>query len=218
MADWLDTAFYAFDGCFFRVMNSLAQSSGWFFTPFFNFISFFANKGLCLIILSVILLLFKKSRKVGFCMLLAIGIGALFTNLLLKPWVARIRPYEKDVLYRHFWSFVGGNKESDLSFPSGHVTATASCMLALFLSANKRWSWVGLIFTALMCASRIYLIVHYATDVIGGLIVGIISGTISYFVVKWLNKLIEKYKEKPFSKFVIHADVLNIFRKNKKSE
>ena len=213
MADWLDTAFSAFDGCLFRVMNSLAQSNGDFFTPFFNFISFFASKGLFLIILSVILLFFKKSRRVGFCMLLAIGIGALLTNVLLKPFVARVRPYEKQVLYRHFWSFVGANKESDLSFPSGHVTATASCMLALFLSTNKKWSWVGLVFTALMCLSRIYLIVHYATDVIGGLIVGFSAGIISYFIVRYLYKLLAKSQDKPFSRFVLSADIINIFRK-----
>ncbi len=213
MANWLDTAFFEFDGCFFRVMNSLAQSKGWFFTPFFNFISFFADKGLFLIILSVILLLFKKSRKAGFCMLLAIGIGAIFTNLALKPWVARIRPYDAQPLYRHFWSFVGGNKESDLSFPSGHVTATASCTFALFLSAKKKWSWVVLPFIILMGLSRIYLIVHYATDVIGGLIVGLSAGVISYLIVKMLYRRLEKSQNARFSSFVLQADILDLFNK-----
>ena len=65
-----------------------------------------------------------------------------------------------------------------------------------------------------MGLSRIYLVVHYSTDVIGGLIVGGISAVIGYFVVKYIYKYINKNPDKPFCKFIINADIKDVFSKN----
>ena len=64
-----------------------------------------------------------------------------------------------------------------------------------------------------MGLSRIYLMVHYTTDVIAGLIVGGIAGIIGYFIVKLIYNLVNKYKEKKFCKFLLKADIINIFKK-----
>ena len=109
-------------------------------------------------------------------MLLAIGVGALFTNVIIKNAVARPRPFYENVTYLEFWKEAGATKVSEYSFPSGHTTSIMAFATALFIMCNKKWSWVGFVGTILMGVSRIYLIAHYTTDVIGGIIVGGVAG------------------------------------------
>lgn len=215
MAEWLNSSFSQIDFFFARIFNDLAISAGSFFTPFFKIVSFFGDKGLFFIALSIVLILFKKTRKVGINMILAIGIGALFTNVLIKNLVARGRPYTTSA-YQDFWKAVGSVVESEKSFPSGHATVTMSAMTALFLTCNKKWSFIGFLFTALVCASRIYLVVHYFTDVLGGVIVGGLSATIAFFVVKRIFSLVIKNQDKKFCAFFLNADILNVFKKKAK--
>ena len=212
MALWLDNTFYGFDKWFFEIFHTLAKSCGVIFSPFFKFITFFGDKGLAMIFLGVIMLLFSKTRKAGLSALIAIAIGSIFTNLILKDAVARVRPYEASELYRSFWEFVQYKKFSSFSFPSGHATVTATTMMALFLCFNKKWSWGCLVFAFLMGLSRIYLTVHYASDVIGGLSIGAISGTIAYFIISALyNKLILS-KDNAFTRFVKNADLIEFIK------
>ena len=213
MAEWLNSTFFTFDSVVFNLMHSLAKSAGNFFTPFFKIVSFLGEGGVFFIILAVILLLFKNTRKLGLSILLSLGVGALFTNVVIKNAVARPRPFNANEEYRGFWLFVSGKEQSEFSFPSGHTTATMASMMAIFLCCNKKWSWTGFVFAFIMGLSRIYLMVHYTTDVIAGLIVGGIAGIIGYFIVKLIYNLVNKYKEKKFCKFLLKADIINIFKK-----
>ena len=214
MSNWLNLTFHNFDSAVFNAVNSLAKSAGGFFTPFFKFVSFFGEGGIFFILLSVALMLFKNTRKCGFTMLLALGIGALMTNVIIKNAVARPRPYTTDE-FRHFWQAVGATSVSEFSFPSGHTTSTMAVMTALFLTANKKWSWFGFIVALLMGLSRIYLVVHYASDVVAGLLVGGICGTVAYFIVKYLFTILEKRSDKKFCAFILKADIINLFKKEK---
>lgn len=213
MAEWLNTAFYGFDNLIFNGAHGLAQVAGAFFTPFFTFITFFGEKGLFFVFLSLILMLFAKTRKLGLTMLVAIGVGALLTNVILKNAVARQRPYVQSQVYADFHKFVGARLESDLSFPSGHTTVTMTSMTALFLLCNKKWSWVGFIFALLMGLSRIYLIVHYPTDVVAALIVGLGSGVAAYFIVKGVYKIIENKRQVKFCYHFLNFDLIKVFKK-----
>ncbi len=195
MAQWLNSAFFNFDRSVFLSMHNLAVNQGGFFTPFLSFITFFGNGGWFPLVVGVILLLFKKTRKVGFTILLSVGIGAIFTNLILKNAVARPRPYIESNEYKEWWQFVWGKTESDLSFPSGHMTCTMAFATALFLTCDKKISWLIFIFAFLMGLSRVYLIVHYATDVIVGALVGLISGILGYLLCKLMGKIINKKTE-----------------------
>ncbi len=217
MAEWLNSTFYSFDAGVFNFMNGLAKSAGSFFTPFFKVVSFFGEAGIFFIILSVIFLLFRKSRRLGVNMLLAIAIGAIFTNLIIKNAVARPRPFTRDE-YKDFWLFVSGKNQSEYSFPSGHTTVTATCMMAMLLTCNKKWSWLGMVAVILMAFSRVYLIVHYTTDVIAGMIIGLIAGTIAFFVTRLIYHYIYKYQEKKFGKFFLNADLLSLFFKKEDKE
>ena len=188
-AIWINNSFAVFDQSVAVFIHRLYETGGGFFTPFFEFISELGHDGIPLIIISLILMLFRKTRKYGTAMLIGLAIGALITNCCLKILIARARPYSDETkaffntdLYQRLWLTVGQNVESDKSFPSGHTTAAFASMTALFLSGNRKISWTAFIFAVLMAIARIYLVVHFASDVIAGIIVGIIAGIIGYYV------------------------------------
>lgn len=215
MANWLNQAFFSFDKGAFIVMNNLQKVAGGFFSPFCEFISFFGDGGIFLIILSLVLMLFRKSRKVGVSMLLAIGVGALFTNVILKNVVARERPFNASPLYHAFWLDAGASSVSEFSFPSGHTTVVMTSMTALFLSTNKKKSWTAYLFVLLTGFARVYLIVHYLTDVLAGLLIGFASGIIGYYLGKAIFNCFEKHSEKKACYFLLNADLMNLIKKKK---
>lgn len=138
----------------------------------------FGDGGIFWIALAVIFLIFKKTRKMGLCMGLALLMGFIVGNLVLKNVVARIRPYdlnpEIEILVKHL---------SDFSFPSGHTLASFEAATAIFIN-NKKWGVPALVLAFLVAISRIYLYVHYPTDVLAGMLLGITFAVISCFIIK----------------------------------
>ena len=182
-AIWINNTFAAFDQSMAVLVHKLYDIGGGFFTPFFEIISELGHGGIPLIILSLILMLFSRTRRYGTAMLFGLAIGALITNCCLKILIARARPYSDETqaffntdLYQKLWMTVGQNVESDKSFPSGHTTAAFASMTALFLTGNKKYSWAAFIFAFLMAVARIYLVVHFASDVLAGVAVGVLAG------------------------------------------
>ena len=139
------------------------------------FVSHLGDHGKIWIILCLILLLFKRTRKAGFCGLIALLINLLITNVTLKPLIGRIRPYEQfsDLLLLL-------EKQKDFSFPSGHTSSSFAAAWAIFQmdrDGNKR-TILGLtaLFLAIWIAwSRLYVAVHFPTDVLAGVVIGIFS-------------------------------------------
>lgn len=203
---WIFSTFELFDQNLALFFHKLYDLAGWFFTPFFEFISFLGHDGIPLIILSILLMLFRKTRRFGTAMLISVAIGALFTNCCLKILIARPRPYSDQTaellgtnLFKELWLTVGQNMESDKSFPSGHTTAAFATMMAVFLVGNKKVSWTAFIFAFLMAVARIYLVVHFASDVLAGIIVGVIAGILGTWIAKKIPQAYYK-SEKPFRK------------------
>ena len=170
---WLNTAFAAFDQTVTSAIHRLYETAGWFFTPFLELISLLGKGGAALILLSLCLIFFRRTRRFGTAMLLGLTIGALCTNLFIKVVIARPRPYaDENGFFYPLWQMMGMHVESDKSFPSGHTTAAFASMVPVFLLGKKRVSWTALIFAVLMGISRIYLVVHYPSDVLGGWCLG----------------------------------------------
>jgi len=200
VALWLNTVFAGFDQAVTAAIHNLYTFGGAFFTPFLEFVSILGDGGIFLIAVSALLICFKKTRRIGTAMLLSVAIGALFTNLWLKVVVARPRPYsDPNGFYYPLWVTMGQHIESDMSFPSGHTTAAFSTMTALFLAGNKKYSWMAFIFAFLMGISRIYLAVHYPSDVLGGIAVGAVAAVIGTLIAFKLPRVyyeLEFFKKK----------------------
>ncbi len=211
VASWLNSTFADFDLAIFDFFHRLHDSAaGGFLDVFFNAITTLGHDGIALIIISLILMLFKKTRKAGSAMLAGIIVGAIFTNLTIKPLVSRPRPYTHlDSPVYQWWLNAGAQVESDHSFPSGHTTSAMAMVTGLFCVTNKKISWLAFLFAIFMGMSRIYLCVHYPTDVIGGLIIGAIGGIIGGLLVNWFYK----HDEHKLNKAYINFSFANLSKK-----
>ena len=213
MAEWLNNTFNGLDSGVFRALHNLAESAGGFFTPLFRAVSIIGEKGIIFFVLAIVLMLFSKTRKQGVCMFGALCIGAIIASLILKNAVARVRPYDASAEYYGFWEYVNGKTSDSFCFPSGHTTMITAAMTALFICFNKKWSWVGFIGVILMGVSRVYLVSHYCSDVIGGIIVGAVSAVIAYFITKLIYYILEKNKDKKFCAWCLNFDIKSLFKK-----
>lgn len=212
---WLDSAFSTFDSNILSAMHRLALSSSGVFTPLMEFISLFGTKGIFSIALGVLFLLFAKTRKTGVAVLVSVIVSALICNVTLKPLVDRYRPYTKSP-FAEWWGIVGAHLESDRSFPSGHVNNITAVLVSIFLfSKNKRYTWPLFLGIPLMCLSRIYLMVHYPTDVIAGAFTGFISAVIGFFITRAIYAIIVKNKHESFCDFFLNFDIMLIFNKKR---
>ena len=186
-AAWLNTTFANFDQSITTAVHRLYEVCGSWMTPVMELISLLGKGGIALIVLSLVLLVIRKTRRFGTAMLLGLAIGAVVVNLWLKVVVARPRPYaDINGFYYPLWQMMGSHTESDYSFPSGHTNAAFACMVPAFLLGKKSWSWLCLLFAFLMGVSRIYLVVHYPSDVLGGLIMGTLAGLLGVLIMKHL--------------------------------
>ena len=134
MAAWLNDTFAAFDATILGALHALAECGGFALTPLFEAVSFVGEKGACFFALAFVLMVFKRTRRAGTVMFVAICLGALATNIVLKDLVARPRPFESSALFLDWWRFAGAAPEDGFSFPSGHMTAASAAMAALMLA------------------------------------------------------------------------------------
>ena len=147
------------------------------------FITSLGNAGIIWIVLAVVLLILPKTRKTGIIVAAALLMDLILCNLILKNLVARVRPYDVNTAIA-----ILIKKPLDFSFPSGHTAGSFAAMTALFLAKMKK-AWIAaLVLAVLIAFSRLYFYVHYPTDVLGGAVVGILSGIIGYTIVEKIDK------------------------------
>lgn len=170
------------------------------------------DEGIIFIAMGIVLMCTKKYRKAGVTLLLALLVMMICNNLVLKELIARVRPfnlYELDPVKYAEW---GGetaryffpnlvHAPSSYSFPSGHTSSAFAAAIAVLWYDRK----IGIpttIFAALMGFSRIYVEVHYCTDVIAGAIVGALYALIAVLIAKFLFPVLDKYVFSKISEFV----------------
>ena len=133
-------------------------------------ITTFGDGGIFWIAWSVLLMFFPKTRKTGLGMAFALAMGLVVCNMTLKPMVARIRPYDLQAELGVTINLLQGAMH-DFSFPSGHTIASFEAATVL-LKNSKKMGIPAYILAIMIAFSRLYLYVHYPTDVIASIILG----------------------------------------------
>ena len=157
------------------------------------------NGGAVFIAIGLVLLFTKKYRKAGLAVIVALLVMLLCNDLFLKEFFARPRPFillETDPEKYAFWGrgYVYPeliSKPTSFSFPSGHTASAFAAAIAL-LWHNRKIGVPVTIFSVLMGFSRIYVEVHYCTDVIAGVISGTICALVAVLIVKYLFPVVDK--------------------------
>ncbi len=147
---------------------------------FMPLITRLGDHGLFWIVVALILLVFPKTRKTGAMMGVAMILGLLIGNTLMKPGFARIRPYDH-AAGRAVELLV--ERLSDFSFPSGHTLVCFEAATVLMIRQRKPWGIIALVAAFLVAFSRLYLYVHYPTDVLVGMILGTLFGFCGVWIV-----------------------------------
>ena len=157
-------------------------------------ITVLGDAGIFWIAVSVLFMITKKYRKTGIGMMLALLMGLVVCNIWLKPAVARIRPYDFQLQYFQKEIALLAGAMHDFSFPSGHTIASFEAAVVILLN-HKKLGIGAMILAALIAFSRLYLYVHYPTDVIVSIILGTAFAFIGNFLAqKIMNKLPAKLK------------------------
>lgn len=159
-----------------------------FLDPIMKWITHLGDSGLIWILLTIGLLLFKKTRKAGIASAFALIFSLMINNFWLKNMIARTRPYE---VVENLKLLI--EKQSDFSFPSGHSGASFASAFALWKTLPKKWGIAALVLASLIAFTRLYVGVHYPTDVLGGILTGILCGFLAW---KLLGILQKKYEVK----------------------
>ena len=149
-------------------------------------ITYLGEKGIFWIGIAIVLLFLKKTRKCGFFMLVSMMIGLIIGNGLIKNLVARQRPCWIDQTINLLIA-----NPKDFSFPSGHTLASFEAAITIFMF-NKKWGMVAIITAILIGISRLYLFVHFPTDVLAGAILGTVIALSVYYFGNKIEKRIKK--------------------------
>ncbi|WP_157151599.1 phosphatase PAP2 family protein [Brachyspira sp. SAP_772] len=162
----------------------------------FNYLDYFfslvTNMGEALFLCAVIItfLIFRKTRLCGINMAISCFIVFIITAVILKPLIARERPFTE---YYDYWVAVGSHIETSFSCPSSHAALSFAVYFPIFLYFNKLYSSLAVIIALIISFSRVYLIVHYASDVIFGALIGLIVSSIVYIIINKNRLLFYKF-------------------------
>lgn len=140
------------------------------------FFSSLANHGEVWLAIGLVFLCFAKTRKIGIAMLISITLSFIAGNLILKNLIARSRPCWIDTGIELLIINPG-----DYSFPSGHTLVGFTSSVSIFLQ-QKKWGAAAFILASIIAFSRLYLFVHFPTDILGGIVLGTVVSFLVYRV------------------------------------
>lgn len=140
------------------------------------FITRLGSGGLIWIVVALAFLASKKYRKYGFVLISSLLLCGLIGNITLKPLIARIRPFDVNTAIQLLIA-----APTDFSFPSGHTMSSFAAATVIFY-ANRRMGIAALILAALIAFSRLYLYVHYPSDIIAGILIGVLISVSTIYI------------------------------------
>ncbi|MDO4632418.1 MAG: phosphatase PAP2 family protein [Eubacteriales bacterium] len=174
----------------FTVLDFLQTLHGPVQDTFFKTVTHLGDAGIFFILLGFLLLFSRKTREYGIAILSALVMGALLCNVILKPLVARARPCWINEAVQMLVAV-----PKDYSFPSGHSQAAFATASAVFVRNRRAGIALGIL-AVLIAFSRLYLYVHFPTDVLVGTAIGICMGALSVYPTRWITQRLEKNRRK----------------------
>lgn len=166
-----------------------------FLMPLLGFIQ---EGGMVWIAISIVLICFKKTRYCGFAILLAMGIDTLITEFAIKNVVCRVRPCNVDFSVNMLIS-----RPTSYGFPSNHTASAFAAATALLVTLNrKRWAILGYVLSTAIAVSRLYVFVHFPSDVLVGAIVGSLIALLVCYLMKKTG----------FKELLIHKNIIEVER------
>ena len=171
-------------------------------TPLMIFLSNLANAGAIWALFGVVLCFCRKYRSIGITIIIALLAVGILGDGLLKHWVMRARPC---IDYPGISLAIPVPRATDYSFPSGHSYASFAAATVLYLY-HKKWGIPALLLAGAIAFSRVYLFVHYPSDVVAGAMFGVATAIACMMLVKhfetvglrnkkfWWNRPIKKEK------------------------
>lgn len=158
------------------------------FTPFWKMLTFLGNVGWFWIVLGMVLVCFKQTRIVGISVLLSLMFSFAVTNVVLKNLVARTRPFDAVSTIIPLIT-----RPKDYSFPSGHTSAAFAAAFICYMMLPRRYGGAALLLAVLVACSRLYLGVHYPSDVLGGIVIALAGSVL-------VKNLVEQFQKKAANK------------------
>ena len=190
--EFLDTAFHPFDYAILKLMHEFAENGGLVFKPFIKFFDTIGNDKLLLIVVPIVLFFAMKNKRYAYTIGITYALCIVLNSLIIKECVARIRPYMSSVEdYKIWWEFAGKLKKGGFSFVSGHTLRSVACLYVVYLeNKNIQYLVFTIVFSVFTIISRIFFIVHYPSDCLFAIILGLIMAYgVYYIVVKLEDKL-----------------------------
>lgn len=174
----------------FHLLNWIQEHLACSFLDFFmSKITFLGNKGLIWIVAAIIMMFFKKYRKTGVMIGAGLSAGAVIGNVLLKNLIARERPCWINKSVQVLISI-----PQDYSFPSGH-TLSSFVAATIIMHSDRRMGIAAYVLAIMIAFSRLYLYVHFPTDVLTGALIGIVIGLIVCKLFDICQYNVEKYRD-----------------------
>ena len=199
------------DSIFIEFVHKLYELAGPFFTPLFRIISILGEKCWFFLLIAFYLVLRKKTRWIGLTAILAVFIGFIFADILLKPTIMRERPYLASVVFQKYWELVGSYKETGYSMPSGHCIGITAFFVSLYITVpknnRKTISSIGFVSVICMVLSRCYFMHHYFSDCIVGIIIGAVVSYLSKALVRLIHMFCKKMEDITLFNFILNFDI-----------
>lgn len=151
----------------FSLLYELQKLHNEWMDPFMIFITKLGDGGLLWIVIGILLLCKKKTRRTGLQVLISMLVTLIVGNFVLKNIFARLRPCDLDTTIAMLIPRPNG-----YSFPSGHSMNSMTAAMTIFIR-DRKLGIPALFFAVMMGFSRLYHFVHFPTDVLGGFVVGI---------------------------------------------